>query len=172
MSKAPEKATLRQFLKDNEPLLTALGVTGALAGFFTSFTNDYGIYPALISFAMFLVLAVELEKSLFGVRNIEETFRVFKYLTFLLPPAVFMFIVQSYWQQGMFRAWFLPFLVIEAVALTIPATRKKFGNKIGFAVFMGSIIIFLVIYLYVALPYFPPTITINNGNQTGNQTIP
>jgi hypothetical protein len=131
--KSQEIATFKVFIKENETLITAIGVMGALAAFFSTMPNGFGIYPALIAFAMLLVLCAELTKSLFAIRRCEETLSLFKMLSILFPSAVFLFIVESFWNQITFRTWFLPFVLMEGIYLVIPRKKiqcKKISNNL------------------------------------------
>lgn len=118
-----KRASLKDFIDENDTLLTAMGVMGALAALFTTVKN--GQYLAFLSFAMLLVLDVELVRSFYvnkGWGGWGETLIVFEFLLegFILGIGVFIF--TTYPSH-------LPFLVgpvasVTSVWLLLKAKRR------------------------------------------------
>jgi hypothetical protein len=158
-----QNITLKGFIEDNEKLLTAIGVMGALAALFANVAN--GQYVAFLSFVMLLVLYAELYRALWNIHSSKETMSLFKYVAFIFPTAVCIFLSQTYWSY--FKNWFMPLIVTEVLYLLVPALRKSFSRKTSFVVYMAIIIIFIITYFSVILPHLPSTFPLSNGNQTG-----
>jgi hypothetical protein len=114
-SPTPTKRTsLKEFINDNDKLFTAIGVMGALAALFTTLKN--GQYIAFLSFAMLLVLNVELMINLHKTKGMSETLIIFQvfFESFIAAIAVFIFVTYpSYFPLlisapvGIFIAWFI-----------------------------------------------------------------
>jgi hypothetical protein len=78
-SPAPTKrTTLKEFINDNDKLLTAMGVMGALAALFTTVKD--GQFLSFLAFAMLLVLDIELVHTFYKSRGWSETLIIFETL--------------------------------------------------------------------------------------------
>jgi hypothetical protein len=79
-SPLPEKKRpLKEFVDENDKLLTSIGVMGAIAAFFTTVTG--GELIAFLSFALMLVLDVELVRLLYKKKDTSATFFAFQWLS-------------------------------------------------------------------------------------------
>ena len=151
VSTTRKSITLKEFINENDKLLTAIGVMGALAAFFTTVNN--GEYLAFLSFAMLLVLYSELYKSLFRVKNSEGTMYLFQYISMGFPVVVGIFMAETY--TNYFKTYFLPLIITVAFSSLIPVLKRKFSRKTSLIIYTVVIIIFILAYLYVILPLLP-----------------
>jgi hypothetical protein len=97
IGKVPKRTTLKEFIDENDKLLTAMGVMGALAALFTTVKN--GQYLAFLAFTMLLVLDVELVRSfyaLYKIRGWGETLIIFDTLLEFLIGGVGLYVVTTY----------------------------------------------------------------------------
>jgi hypothetical protein len=134
--------TLKEFVEDNDKLLTAMGVMGALAAFFATVKN--GQYIAFLSVGLLFVLYIELYKGLYKIRARSDTLSLFITIATGFPVAIYIFIAQTYWEN--FRGYFVPLTSVAAIGLLIPRLKRKFGNKKWIIIYILIVAIFLVIY--------------------------
>ena len=151
VSTTRKNTTLKEFINENDKLLTAIGVMGALAAFFTTVKN--GEYLAFLSFAMLLVLFAEFYKSLYRVKYSEGTMYLFQYISMGFPVIVGIFMAQTY--TNYFGTYFLPLIITVALSSLIPVLNRKFSRKTSLIIYTVAIIIFILAYYMVVLPYLP-----------------
>jgi hypothetical protein len=100
----PKRTTLKEFIDDNDKLLTAMGVMGALAALFTTVKD--GQFLAFLAFAMLLVLDVELVHTFYKTRGGSETLIVFESLleVFMVGIGEFMWMTYPTYFEYQFSA--------------------------------------------------------------------
>ena len=118
--------SLRAFLSPHDKLLAAFGVFGALALFFTAFTNEF-LYH--ISFFLFLVLGYELNTRFPTWRLSTPYLFLFRILCLVLFFGVTFY--SSYFYVFIGRS-FLSFLVVLLVYMyvwLVSPRIKRFAHK-------------------------------------------
>ena len=99
-----KRMTLKEFIDENDKLLAAMGVMGALAALFTPVKN--GQYIAFLAFAMLLVLDVELVHTFYKSRGRGwgETLILFETLLefFIVGVGVFIAITYPSYMEHLF----------------------------------------------------------------------
>lgn len=89
-----EKMSLSEFIRQNDKLLTAMGVMGGLAAFFS--TVKEGQYLAFLSFAMLLILNLEVFVNFYKNKPWGFTLIAFEGVLELFTGAVLRFMVITY----------------------------------------------------------------------------
>lgn len=156
-----KKISLKDFVEANEKLITAIGVMGALAAFFTVATN--GQYIAFLSVGLLLVLYVEFYNELNKLRGRSATLLLFTTIATGFPFAICLFMAQTYWEN--FKDYFVPVGTVAAFSLLMPSLMNKFGRKKSIAIFVTILAIFMISY-EILLPHLPAKYPSNLGNQT------
>jgi hypothetical protein len=92
-----EDVTLKEFIDDNEKLLTTMGVMGALAALFTTIPNAE--YLAFLSFFMVIVLDIEVVRVFYKIRKTRRwsaTLIMFETALELLVVGILVFVIMTY----------------------------------------------------------------------------
>lgn len=89
-----KRVTLKEFINDNDKLITAIGVMGALAALFTTVKNAEIL--AFSAFTMLLVLDFELLMCSYRIRSQSETLIVFQGLFQIFLIFVGVFLANAY----------------------------------------------------------------------------
>lgn len=113
-----KKLSLKEYIDDNDKLLTAMGVMGGLAAFFTTVKD--GQYLAFLSFAMLLVLDVELIIEFYKNKPWDSTLILFE--TFLegFVGAIVRFMMVTF--PSYFEEWLFPiiaFLLLVTLGFSV-----------------------------------------------------
>jgi hypothetical protein len=160
-----QKTDLRDFIKDNYQLLTAMGVFGGLTTLFTRLEN--ASYLSFLSFLMFIVLGIELCRKFPFISKATFTLYVFENLTLTLLFMVTVYILIYYYGEFL---TYLPQLIVVLVIFfgvtslrkTLEYLRKSIQNakqnkrqtliSIGIVILVASsliIIVYLISYWFV-----------------------
>jgi len=153
-----QKVCLRDFVKENYPLIASMGVTGALTALFTRFENTEVL--VVISFLMFVLLDLELWLAFQKVKDASLNLEIFEMLTMILLINIGVYLLQTY---GLYVVGVLISLSIIFITSIIGATKafyRKFQRFLDahrvlkytilmiLTVFFGFVIAFLLDYIF------------------------
>ena len=117
---------------------------GALAALFT--TVKGGEYVAFLSFAMLMVLDIELFTSFFKTKKPAQTLFLFQLLFQGLLGAIGIFVVQTY--LNYVETYIIPVLIAVGSVSISAVLDRKFKNR------KKSLIIFVVVLMSLYIVYF------------------
>lgn len=135
------KKTLKEFIDDNDKLLTAIGVMGALAALFTTMKN--GEYVAFLSFLLLFILDFQLFMLIPKIGDSSISLLVFETVFQVFLGAIGAYVVQQYPKYLI--------LIIPSVSGLLPiagflALRRRYNRKISALVAVVLFIILTLIY--------------------------
>ena len=149
-----KKRPLKEFIDDNDKLLTSVGVMGAIAAFFT--TVKGGELIAFLSFALMLVLDIELVRLLFKRTEMSATLTAFQFLSQAFPSAIGIFLIQTY--PNYFISYFAPIVISLASISTQRFFSRRIKNrKKAFLAPLVLMVVLLSVYFLVYMlvgPFF------------------
>ncbi len=117
-----KKHTLKEFIYDNDKLLTSVGVMGAIAAFFT--TVEGGELIAFLSFAIMFILDIELLHILLKTKEPSATLFAFQWLSQTFPFAIGIFLIKTYPNYSI--TYFAPI----SISIACLSTESFFSRRI------------------------------------------
>jgi hypothetical protein len=150
----PKKKQLKEFIDENDKLLTVFGVFGGLTGFFIQLRLDL---LAFVSFFVFILLLIEVMSSFPKSEEASILLNLFQYAFLFMLIILGFYLVTTYRQILLQISYFLLFVLYSVIAIKVIPRQKNIGALISRIVIknkkLSVIVVFtvLVILLFLAI---------------------
>jgi hypothetical protein len=142
------RKTLKTFIDENDKLLTAIGVMGALAALFTTLKN--GEYLAFLAFLLLYILDYQLVVLIPRIRDSSISLVVFQAFFQAFLGAIGVYIVQQY---PKYLIIVIPPVSGSVLVGGFVLLRRKYSRKIS-ALVAGALFAILMLIYYIAIVFF------------------